>query len=341
MALRRVTIQEIADACGLSRNTVSKVFNNRGAVQEATRLMVMKKAQELGYFRWVEEETSADSGQGHVALLTRHKLLGHSFGSYFITSFTDQICRSGYTLKIYEISQEEMEEKRFPPHLDLEETAGILGIELFDRDYLSLICSRGIPTVFVDGYAHIRKDALCCDFVSMDNVANEVALVERMLRAGARRVAFVGDLEHCNSFYERWLGFAFAVREAGLPIDKSCCILDPDSENYGDVNWLQERLAAMPLMPDAFVCANDYLAIQLMTALKRQGYRIPEDVMVSGFDGSPEAGVVDPPLTTVRIPSEEIGRLAASLLIERIRDPKRPFRWTYVQTTPVWGGSTR
>ena len=58
MAIRRVTIQDIADACGLSRNTVSKVFNNRGAVQESTRLAVLKKAQELGYYQIAQEEAA-------------------------------------------------------------------------------------------------------------------------------------------------------------------------------------------------------------------------------------------------------------------------------------------
>ena len=78
-----------------------------------------------------------------------------------------------------------------------------------------------------------------------------------------------------------------------------------------------------------------------MTALKHMGMSIPSDVMVAGFDGSLEATLCDPALTTAQIPSPEIGRLAASLLAERIVSPNAPFRWTYVQTTPVLGGSTR
>ena len=64
------------------------------------------------------------TGGSNIALLTQHKLLSHNFGAFFITSFTDQICRTGYTVKIYEISPAEIAEKRLPPHLDLEETAG-------------------------------------------------------------------------------------------------------------------------------------------------------------------------------------------------------------------------
>ena len=341
MARKRTTMQDIADACGLSRNTVSKIFNGRGSVPEATRELVLRKARELGYSQLPGEADLRAAGGGSVALLTQHKLLSHNFGAYFITSFTDQISRAGYTMKMYEVSPEEIAGKTLPPHLDLEKTAGFLGIELFDRGYLDRICALGKPTVFVDGYARAGRLPIQCDFVSMENVASETALVDRMIAVGARRLGFVGDVEHCNSFYERWAGFCMVLGEAGLPIDRALCILEKDSDAYGDVDWLIGRLSAMPAIPDAFACANDYLAIRLMTALKKMGLSIPSDVMVTGFDGSLEASVVEPALTTARIPSVEIGRLAASLLTERIRFPELSFRWTYVKTTPLWGKSTR
>ncbi len=335
MARKRITMQDIAQACGLSRNTVSKVFNDRGAIPEETRRLVLDKARELGY-----TQLPAESGQGRsIALLTQHKLLSHNFGAFFITSFTDQISRAGYTLKMYEISLAEIREKRLPPHLDLEETAGILGIELFDRAYLENVCALGKPTVFVDGYPHAAESPIDCDFVSMENLASETALVRRMIRAGARKIGFVGDREHCNSFYERWLGCCSALREAGLPVREELCILAADGEYYGDPEWLLRQLEALPEMPDGFACANDYLAIHLMTALKKLGLSVPGDVMVSGFDGSMEAAVVTPSLATARIPSGEIGRLAASILAQRIRQPDFPFHWTYVKTTPLPGES--
>ena len=335
MARKRITMQDIAQACGLSRNTVSKVFNDRGAVPEETRRLVLDKARQLGY-----TQLPAESGQGRsIALLTQHKLLSHNFGAFFITSFTDQISRAGYTLKMYEISRAEVREKRLPPHLDLEETAGILGIELFDRPYLESVCAMGKPTVFVDGYPHAAESPINCDFVSMENLASETALVGRMIRSGAKKIGFVGDRNHCNSFYERWVGCCSALREAGLPIREDLSLLAEDGEYYGDPAWLLRQLEALPEIPDGFACANDYLALHLMTALKKLGLSIPGDVMVAGFDGSMEASVVTPALATARIPSAEIGRLAASVLAQRIRQPDFPYHWTYVKTTPIWGES--
>lgn len=342
MPIKRVTLQDIADACGLSRNTVSKVFNDRGAVLEATRNKVLSKAQELGYFQIPELETvSGATEHKKIALLSQPKLLSHNFGSYFLTSFTDSISRAGYTLKFFEISPEEIALRKLPPHLDLSDTAAILGIELFDKAYIEMICSLNKPTVFVDGYAEINCDMMRCDFVAMENVASVISIVNRMIDVGAKKIGFVGDITHCNSFYERWVGFIISLGNHGLSVNHDLCILAKDSNLYGDTDWLLTRLGEMPEMPDAFVCANDYLAIHLMTALKRMGLSIPAEVMVAGFDGSIEADLSEPSLTTARIPSSEIGRLASHLLFQRIQFPDFPFSRVKVKTIPVFGGSTR
>lgn len=340
MAMKRITMQDIATACGLSRNTVSKIFNDRGAVPEATRRLVMHKAQELGYGRF-PEDVPAPEGARNVALLTRGKLLSHSFGADFITSFTDTVCRAGYTLKMYEVSAEEIAVKLLPPHLDLDDTAAIVCIELFDKRYLAMIASLGRPCVFVDGYAEANRETMICDSVTMENYAAVIAMTERMIAAGARKIGFVGDKAHCSSFFERWEGFVSAMNAKNLPVDRALCILDPDSEKYGDDAWLRRKLDAMPTVPDGFVCANDFLAIRLMRALKKRGFQIPKDVMITGFDGSPEAAIVEPKLTTAKIGSDEIGRVAAGFLLERIRQPEKPFRRMVESSAVIWGGTTR
>ena len=341
MALKRVTMQEIADACGLSRNTVSKVFNGRGTVQEATRNLVITTARKLGYYQFAPEGAADGKRGGNIALLTQHKLLSHNFGSVFLTGFTDQISRLGYTMQMYEVSPEEFAQKKLPAFIDLESTVGFLGIELFDRNYIEMVCSLGIPTLFVDGFPRTSSTLIQCDFVSMENITSETIIVAHAIARGAKRLGFVGDINHCNSFYERWLGFCAALAEAGMTPDRKLCILEKDSDLYGDTSWLLEHLDAMPAMPDTFVCANDFLAIRLMTALKAKGLSIPDDVMVLGFGGSSEATIVEPPLTTAQIPSFEIGRLSGTVLAKRIQQPDFPYCWTYVRTTPIWGGSTR
>lgn len=347
MAHRRVTMQDIADACGLSRNTVSKIFNSRGAVPEATQRMVLQKAQELGYYQVpaipapVLGAAKPGNLSKNIALLTRRMPTDYHFGVFFIPAFTERLSRAGYTLTMYEVSLEELRMGQLPPHMALEQIVGILTIELFDRSYLDMLCGLGVPVILVDAYTGANASPLACDFISMENIASTMALASHVISTGACRLGFVGDMAHCNSFHERWLGFCFALRQAGLTLDKDLCILASDVEPYDDVDWLAEQIRKMNATPDAFLCANDFLALHMMSALKQLGFVIPRDIMVAGFDGTPHSAVVEPSLTTVQIPDAEIGRRAADILLGRIADPSRPFVRVYVATTPVLRNSTQ
>jgi LacI family transcriptional regulator len=180
-----------------------------------------------------------------------------------------------------------------------------------------------------------------CDYVTMENVAGILVLVQRLAASGAKKIGFVGDNYHCGSFGERWAGFTLGLKTFGLQLDEDLCICQPDNSPYNDPDWLISIIQKMPTLPDAFVCANDYLAIHLMSALKKMGLSIPKDIMVTGFDGTSQSALVEPPLTTVAIPGVEIGRIAAGILLNRIVNPDFPFTWTRVKTTPVWRGSIR
>jgi len=342
MASKRVTMQDIADACDLSRNTVSKVFNSRGAVPPATRALIMQKAGELGYGLPVAENAAAPRENGRtIALLTNNMPVNYHFGTFFITTFTDQICRAGYTLKMFEVSAEELRKKHLPPHFIPEKTDGIVAIELFDAEYLNMICALALPTVVIDSPVHAVIHLYPCDFVSMENVASISAIVKQLIALGARRIGFVGDKDHCGSFYERWFGYRLSLEQAGIALNERICILAPDASPYSDADWLISQISRMPCLPDAFVCANDFLAIHLMNALKKMGLSIPGEVMVTGFDGTSQSALAEPALTTVQIPSVEIGRIAADILLARIRTPDLPFYWTHIRTNPVWRNSTK
>lgn len=341
--VKKVTMQDIADACGLSRNTVSKIFNGRGAVLDSNRELVLAKAQELGYVPVVDQDRQSDApavGQ-NIALITHSTPLNHNFGALFITNFTDQICRSGYNLKMFEISQQDYANKTLPSHFVLQDVSGIVAIELFDREYTHMLCDLGIPVMLVDSYTRAPGDLMRCDLIYMENYASSIALTSRMIGCGAECIGFVGDIDHCSSFRERWNGYRAALSAAQIPLDRDICILAEDSYRYGDVNWIAEQLDAMPQLPDGFVCANDFIAIRVMHALQRKGLSIPGQIMVTGFDGSPEAEVVYPTLTTASIPAAWIGRISANLLLERIQNPDIPYRSTFIKTTPIWRDSIR
>ena len=341
MPLRRMTVQELAEACGLSRNTVSKVLNSKGNVPETTRQAVLKKAQELGFFQFTSEPQGKSAPvRQSVALLTCKIPTDDHFGVRFIPAFAEYLSRAGYTLMMYDLTEEELREKKLPENISLEQTAAIIAMELFDREYMRMLNSLGLPTLFVDKFSGSSMTIMESDWITMENFASSVAITMHLIEQGAKRIGFVGDPEHCNSFHERWLALNLTLQEKGMLIDPSLCVCDPDDSPYYDVNWVRNKLLSLPGLPDAFFCANDFLAIQVITALKQMGIAIPQQVMVSGFDGAPQSSVIEPALTTAEIPVADMGRIAGDTLITRIQNPARVFSCIYVKTTPVFRAST-
>ena len=361
MAIKRITMQELADACGLSRNTVSKVFNERGTVSDATKQLVLRKAEELGYLQFnVEKTGSTEEKPGdaafqnagsqkpslfvhsgkNVALLTKRIPNDYHFGSLFLPAFTERLSRAGVTLMMYEIKEDELEEGRLPKHLVLEQTAGIITIEIFDEKYLQMLSGLGIPLLVVDAFAEADMTLLNFDFISMENIASTIKLTSHLIQNGAKKLGFVGDINHCNSFHERYMGFTRALNKYGISFEKEICILNDDSEAYGSIDWFITQLQAMPYRPDAFICANDFIAINLLMAVKKMNLCVPDDIKIAGFDGILQSEVVEPPLTTIKIPGKEIGRMAADMLMERMAKPEKPFVRIYVNTTPIFRSST-
>lgn len=241
---------------------------------------------------------------------------------------------------MYEITPEEQQRNALPSHMVLEQTAGIVCIELFNRVYMDMVCNLGIPVIFIDAYTGATLSVANCDIIYMENIASIIALMRHVIEKGAKSIGFIGKPDHCESFRERWEGFKTAMHQSGIALDPSQCILEGNHDNHLDMNWIIERLDSMPRLPDAFVCANDFYAINLIGALKQKGLSIPTDVMVTGFDGTSQSTVVDPPLTTARIPIAEIGQTAADILLNRLDNPSRPFTTVYMKTTPVYRQST-
>lgn len=150
---------------------------------------------------------------------------------------------------------------------------------------------------------------------------------------------------HCHSFFERYMGYRDAMYMLGLPIYDEYCILknkegvrNPSSCEYKE--YLTECLKKIKNLPDVFICANDFVALDAMDVLKKLGYSIPDDVYLCGFDDSPESKIVTPSLTTIHIHSQIMGFSAVHLLISRIKEPSLNYRTMHTETSLIYRAST-
>ena len=369
----RVTIQDIASALGLSRNTVSKAINNTGPVADSTRAAVLKKAAEMGYkqFSYLkvsspgpaggpvsmnlavgpvvdsDNKASGPSSQGptEIAFLTTGRLDNSHFGSPMLDLICHEMSLVGYSVTIYRLLPADIAALRVPDGIRPTRTAGIICAELLDRDYCRMAADLGYPIIFVDFPVYTDEDTPDADILLMDNEKCITSFIRQMKEKGFSRFGFMGDKFHCRSFFERYRGFRNALEIYGLAYDPAISLEErfesPEFDDYETfILYLKNKLQAMSSLPDAFICANDFNALDLITALRGLGKRIPEDVMILGFDDSPESRIITPTMSTVHIHSQAMGILAVRMLLSRIKEPDMYSYTIHAETTLVLRAST-
>lgn len=344
MKNKKITIQDIANELGVSRNTVSKALNNTGSLAEATKLKIIQKAIDLGYKQFAYMNSTSNNlskaVNKDIALLTCSMPTGSHFGSNLLSGFEQKISTEGYRLQMYMIRENEINSLSLPVNLNVESISGIICIEMFDENYSKFICDLGIPTIFIDSSASKESYPLEADLLLMENSQSVYNITKSLIDNNKNNLSFVGDIYHCQSFYERWNGYCNALLDSNIPININNSIIEEDNNPYDNVQWLSDKIAQLPVLPDAFICANDFIAIDVIKALKYNNISIPDDVLVCGFDDSAESRIIEPHLTTVHIPGLEMGDIAADLLLSRIENPSIPFRTTHVRTSIEYRAST-
>ena len=341
--MKKVTIQDIADALGVSRNTVSKAINNSDGLAEATRERILQKAVEMGYkqFSYVNAVASvaaprpAPGYQGEIALFTTVFLTQSHFASLMLDKFQREISQLGYSLNTHRVTPEDLKAGTLPITFSAERTRAILCIEMFDYDYDEMLCSLGLPVLFVDGPVKRYGRSLNADQLYMDNTTEVVRFVYTMLERGYDRLGFIGNYEHCQSFFERYTAFRGAMLLSGTDIPERWLIMANSAEE------MHSLLAAAGDLPDVFLCENDFVAMDAMLSLRELGYSVPKDVMLCGFDDSAESRLCSPPLTTIHIHTQIMAFSAVQLLMSRIEAPSLDYRIVHTQTDLILRDSTR
>ena len=345
---KKVTIQDIADALGISRNTVSKAINNSDGLAEATREKILQKAVEMGYkqFSYVSafsavaaaasEEMRQTSGyRGEIALLTTAFLTNSHFASTMLDKFQREISLLGYTMNTHRVSSRDIQEMRLPLTFQKERVSAVICIEMFDYAYDEMLCELEVPVLFVDGPSKRFGNSLPADQLYMDNTTEITRFVNDMLGRGLKRIGFIGDYNHCQSFFERYSAFRNAMMMAGVPVDERFCICHNRIEGP-----VVEILAELDELPDAFICANDFVAGEAIRALFSIGKTVPNDVRILGFDDAPESRINHPALSTVHTHTQVMAFSAVQLLITRMKEPSLDYRVVHTQTDLILREST-
>ena len=307
---RRPGMMDVARLAGVSHQTVSRVLNAPGSVRPATRERVRAAIARLGYRRNMAARALATDSTRTIGVVTAGS---RYFGPASAAAAIEAAARrEGYATLVAALTRSAGDE--IAEALDFLVGRGVDGmIAVAPRAHIATAverAARAVPLVVVaDGFPAGGR----IHVVSIDQELGARMAVGHLLGGGRRSVAHVSGPPDWFDAAARIRGWRAAVEDAGAP---SGDLLEGD--------WTPERgyVAGAELvargLPDGVFCSNDLMALGALAALRDRGVRVPAGVAVAGYDDVAGAAFFSPPLTTVRQPFDELGRLCMEVLLEAI-----------------------
>jgi DNA-binding LacI/PurR family transcriptional regulator len=310
-----VTIRDVAKKAGVSVATVSRYINRNAPVSVEVSERLEQVMNEMRYVPHAAARNLASRKTRVIGLLLNN--LHNDFFVPLLNGVEAVIRKKGYNLIVATYHADSRNETQPPigPH----NTDGLLVFSdgLMDED-LERLHASGFPMVLV----HRTPPApLPIPSVTVENVTVTQQLVDHLIKVhGCRRILFLRGPLHQDDSYKREVGYKCALQANGIPFDENL-LLNGDFDR--DVAWnaLSNFLEnGRRVEFDAVFSGDDDAAIGVLRALQTHGYRVPDDVAVVGFDDLGFAQFLNPPLTTVRAPTEFVGRVATERLFDLLED---------------------
>jgi LacI family transcriptional regulator, galactose operon repressor len=327
---RSVTLADIAREAGTSASTASRALSGRGYVSADARKRLLAAADRLGYVPNASARTLKQKRSRVVGVVVSD--LGNQFYARLAAGIEQTLRAADYQMVLLSDNSESEEELAGARAFLAMRAPGVI-LTPVGHDAASLLARHGVAVVEVDR----RLATIPCDAVVIDNERGAREATEHLLGLGHRKVALLVVATEWTTDAGRIRGYRAALRAAGIAVDERL-ILRIEAQDAG----AEDRIEALidELGPTAVFAANNLLAEQAWRVLRRRGVALPGDVSLVAFDDMPWMSMVDPGITTVAQPTDELGREAARLLVRRVDDPLCEPTEACLQPTLVMRGST-
>lgn len=309
-----VGIKQVARHAGVSPGTVSNVLNRPERVASKTRTRVKEAIRELGFVRNGSASTLR-AGQGRtIGLMVLD--LGNPFFTDMARGVEDVVSERGYAVILCSSGASPDKEERNLRMLAEQRVRGVL-VTPVDEDAgrLELLRERGVATVMLD---HTATRSNQCS-VAVDDVAGGELALTHLLDRGALDIAYVSGPLSIRQCADRRAGAHRALRPAGQTAALREVVTPTMTPRAGQE--AAERLLAAAPLPDAIFCANDLLAMGVLRGLLQAGVDVPGDVALIGYDDIEFTAAAAVPLSSVRQPTYQLGRIATELLLNECDNP--------------------
>lgn len=309
---KKVRLSDIAKKLNISTVTVSKALANKDGVGDDLRKQIKDLANEMGYKSKNNSGFSNGKITGNIGILIPSHFFGinTSFYWYIFNFLSTELLHRNYYSIMELLSTQDEENLVLPRMLQDKKVDGIIILGQVKEDYIDKIRLQYNNFILLDFYT----DNTSLDSVSNDDYYSSYILTSYVISQGHKNIRYVGNFNATTSITDRFMGFQKAMLRNGLPSSVDDIINDRDERGFG----IELNLPPKESMPTAFICNNDLTASILIDKLQQLGYKVPEDISVTGFDNYVAQSNLSVSLTTVAINPEDTANVAADLIIKKI-----------------------
>lgn len=301
----KMKVSELAEIAGVSPATVSKVINGRPGISDSTRKRVEKVLQDHDYCRpLVSTKTSPT-----IELVLEYMQYNGTIELMRRASYWAQ--QAGLALTVTQTSQADASEEYFRNIID-RNPLGVIMQQLGGLNPLSksLLRARNIPVVIVDPVNTVDPDVMS---VSIDNWTSGYQAAQHLISLGHSRIAIIRGPKHLQTALARFAGFQSALDQAHLTLPDN---MIADGDYLPDLGYKAAcKLLDQSSRPTAIFCCNDLTAVSVYRAAHERKIKIPKHLSVVGFDDIYPAPYLNPPLTTIHQPFNELAHTAVSMIV--------------------------
>lgn len=325
-----MTLADIARAAGTSSSTASRALSGRGYVSADAKDRLLKAATRLGYVPNASARTLKQRTSRVIGVVVSD--LRNQFYARLAAGIEQTLRAADYQMVLLSHNSESAEELTGVLSFLAMRAPGVIMTPV-GRDATRLLAQHGVAVVEVDR----RLAEIPCDAVVIDNELGARDVTAHLLEQGHRRIALLVGATDWTTDIGRVRGYRAAHREAAVPVDERLILrIEPQAQNAnGRIAQLLDAEA-----PTAIFGASNLFAEQAWHVLRGRRLELPRDVSLVAFDDMPWMTMVDPGITTVAQPTDELGRHAARLLVRRIEDPLCEQRVECLQPSLVVRGSS-
>jgi len=304
------TIEEVAAAAGVSRSTVSRVVNGSTAVSPSALESVKRAISELNYVPNRAARSLASRQTHAIALVVPEdttRFFGDPFFAAIVSGINARVSRSDYVLNLF-IASDDPGDKT-TSYVRSGSVDGAIIVSHHTSDLFIDRIAAAVPVVYGGRPVRERERDY---YVDVDNVRGGREATAYLIQQGRRRIASITGPRTMPAGIDRLTGFFEALAEEGL---EPIAVEDGNFTADGGAAAMTRILDAGH-RPDALFIASDLMARGALAVLARAGIRVPDEIAIVGFDDSPVATTVSPPLTTMRQPSFAQGEKMADVLLD-------------------------